>query len=420
MTARLKTFLITVIPATAAVGRYVLPIPVAGVTLFLFRLIVIGGLLATPLIAYKLYWWKKRTAKLYVLLGYFWVVWGGISIYWAPDLLSAVNDVAAVGFGFAVGILLLNLGAASEAGIQSLRRGWVLAFVVTAAVATWEIATGSHLPSSFVEQKPDYALRAIVISTFGNPNNYGAFLVLSFPFLLTSLHKIRRIPVKLMYFGLVISAIILVFLSASRSAAMGIGLQLIVYIFLFGGLKRISWGVLVAILGLAVLGSLGVTLDDYRFWTKLLSALSGEELSGSGSLGTRIALTLSGIWMVGHSFGMGVGAGGFEHVMARGEVPYSGIDQVNPHNFIIEVASEYGLLVVTAFAGFLVRGLAIAYARKDSKHREVRELCILMVVGYVFACVANSSYVEVSVHWVFIASFLCVTIFLEGVSKWQQ
>jgi hypothetical protein len=412
MRQTLQKGLIVLLVLTAAVGSAVLSVRVGGITVYPFRLLVLAVLLAAPLLQYRLSWLSVEGPRVFAFVGFVWLVWGGCSVFWSPSFAGGVEDVFAVGFGFAVGVALLTLGAAQVSSLRWLRRGWVLAFLVTGAVAIWELVTGNHLPGAYAERAPEYALRSIAISTFGNPNNYGAFLVLCLPFLLHSRQQTSSLLGATFYEVLLVLFFGILFMTGSRSAFLGAVVEMGVLVFFFGAVKR---GLALLGMGGALLVGLfyaGFSFEDLQILSSLQVMVSASAFE-QGSLQARLGLTLNGVWMLLSTLGIGVGAGGYELVARSPDLPYYTSGLVNPHNFWIEVVSEYGILVGGLFVWmmglFFLRSLQAYWARKGVW----AQTALLMLVGYFFAALANSTYMAQPTNWMAIASIMCIVSALE-------
>ena len=418
MIQTLQKGLIVLLVLTAAVGSAVLSVRVGGITVYPFRLLVLTVLLAAPLLQYRLSWLSEDVPRAFAFVGFVWLVWGGCSVFWSPSFAGGVEDVFAVGFGFAVGVALLTLGAAQMSSLRWLRRGWVLAFLVTGAIAIWELVTGNHLPGAYAERAPDYALRSIAISTFGNPNNYGAFLVLCLPFLLHSRQQSDSLVLATCYEVLLILFFGILFMTGSRSALFGAVVEMGVLVVFFGAIKR---GIAILGMGAVLVAGLlyaGFSFEDLQLLSSLQVLLSDSAFE-QGSLRARLGLTLNGVWMLLSTVGIGVGAGGYELAAQNPDLPYYTSGLVNPHNFWIEVLSEYGIVVGGLFVGmmglFFLRSLQSYWARRGPW----AQTALLMLVGYFFASLANSTYMAQPTNWMAIASIMCIVGALEREGKDQ-
>src|SRR5690606_12671218 len=107
------------------------------------------------------------------------------------------------------------------------------------------------------------------------------------------------------------------------------------------------------------------------------------------STSARINLILTGINSILDTFLFGVGAGNFQfHV--NGSYDTNGI--VNPHNWWLEVSTNYGVDVFVfylAFLIFLFRKLWQIY--KQNNEASLLAFCLLLsYVGFVIACIGPS------------------------------
>lgn len=338
--------LIFLIPVTAALGSYLFPLKLGIVTLYGFRIMVFLVAILSPIFLIRIEWLKSIVSRLFITLGSLWISWGTLSILWAPDWHRAILDVLHVIFGYAVVFSLLNLRAYTSRGLLVLSKGWLGAFMVTMVVAIWEIISGRHLPSSFTEQTPYYAQLGVVASTFGNPNNYGAFLVLAFPFMLLLYLWETRFYFRILYFAFLILWPFLIMLSASRLALIGFGVEVLTFGVLYLlSFRRIPSSLVVYIFFLALAG---IFLDpEFRLYEKIYNIYS--EIDSGGSIVVRVNLALNALWMIYKTSGRGVGAGGFEIIHEQGSVPYWTDGIINPHNFWLEILSEYGIIIFLLF-----------------------------------------------------------------------
>lgn len=412
--------LIFLIPVTAAIGPYLFPLKLSIITLYGFRIIILLVAILSPIFLIRIEWFKSIVSRLFITLGSLWISWGTLSILWAPDWHRAILDVLNVIFGYAVVFSLLNLRSYTSRGLLVLSKGWVGAFMVTMVVAIWEIISGRHLPSSFTEQTPYYAQLGVVASTFGNPNNYGAFLVLAFPFMLLLYSWETRFYFCILYFVFLILWPFLIMLSASRLALIGFGVEVLTFGILYSlSFRRIPSLLVVYMFFLALAGTYFLN-PEFRLYEKILNIYS--EIDTEGSIVVRANLALNALWMIYETSGRGVGAGGFEIIHEQGDVPYWTDGIVNPHNFWLEILSEYGifvfLLFVTCyFVMFYLSFKKMLNKKHFGKERVVNLMVVVALSGYFFAAIANSSYLEQPTNWVFLASVLSMFIYSSRYDK---
>lgn len=408
----MKYLLIFLIPVTASLGSYLLPLSFGGITLYGLRSLILLILLFLPIIKPRFGWWRIWVARWFVLVGGIWVYWGALSITWSPDPDAAIFEVIAILFGIIIALILLFLKAYNKSGLKALISGWIGAYTITLVVAVWEIATGNHLPSAFTEQAPDYAQVGVTASTFGNPNNYGAFLVMAFPFLWLARSLTTRKYARQFYIILLTTVPLVAALTASRLAIIGMLVEMIMLILVnIKNPRRIVYN-LIFISMLISLMWLFVGKEDSRIHQKLTRMHT--EIQNVGSIGVRINLAKNAIWMVYSTYLMGAGAGSFEVVQQQGNVPYYTNGIINPHNYWLEVLSQYGLIVFLLLlwwycATFIT---AIKYSYTKYSYKIYSQTLVVTLIGYIFASIANSSFIEQPTNWVFLASIMIIGTYI--------
>jgi len=405
------------LPLTAGLGYHFLPVATG---LFGFRFVVVLILIFLVASGRGMLLDFGSLSRWFFRMGAFWICWGLFSVIWSSilfnsDVSSSLIEVLAVVFGFLAAAVLLNLVFRVANALEALRIGWVLAFVATSAVAVWELTSGAHL-SGHQQTLESLTLGSIVFSTFGNPNNYAAFLCLCFPFLIWSFRAARGWW-KVLYLLLVLGAFGLVILTTGRLGLLAMVLEFMVLVALTLSVRRaLLVGAAVVVGVIASVGASGSFDDPSSF--KLFRIY--DELVIGGSASIRLNLLKDGMVFLRQSWGAGIGPANFEHLMLTGQGPYPTEGYVNPHNFWLEVASQYGLLVFVGFAGWMLfattriwRVRELAIKADDWPSGYAAEAIILGIVGYIFVAVENSSYIAQPENWMFLASVLAVTCFLS-------
>src|SRR5262249_38775922 len=136
------------------------------------------------------------------------------------------------------------------------------------------------LPGYAINNFEERTLNAILFSTLGNPNNYAAFLVLCFPFLLWSYAGSRGV-LRVLYLLFVLILPVLLFLVQGRLAIFALTLQLLFSLTFHSSQRRrilVAGSLLVVFLGLV-----GLSFWFFPESSKLL-ALVSEFQSDSGRL----------------------------------------------------------------------------------------------------------------------------------------
>ncbi len=440
--------LIVLLIVTAALGVYLLPLFIAGIQLFAFRFLLAVTLLLLPWLSPDLSWRRLWAPRFYFLLGVIWLTWGVIGFLWTPDTADGARELIAVGTGFLIGFIFLTLKAYTDNGVLAIGWGWSAAFLATSLIALWEVVTGHHLPSYYTLHLPSYATPDIT-STFGNPNNYGAFLVLAYPFLWLSYWLTRKTFWRWLPYLFILSTPVFLLLSASRLSMTGYLLQVLAlgFVSLLHPRKHIVT-LLTLVISVVLIGvvasnptlkinkKIDVARKEVQINDNNKDSLSepskstdakekeSSKIDSGGAtksepakkienkeppaqrisaIQARINLTRNGIWMIGTTWGRGVGPGGFEyfHIHRLVPLPTNGIP--NPHNFFIEIASQYGILVICLFFSWYVSLFYIAFKKRFTKTGLV---LIMALLGYIPAAASNSSYIPQQINWVFLASVM--------------
>ena len=408
---RAVQLILILLPVTAAMGGLV---RVVG-PLFAFRvlLLVFVGL---SVHAYRSLPWRSTVVRLLVAMAAVWLLVGYASLLWAADRERAITQLFGLTLGLALSIAMVIQFARDEGVVRAFVPGWTIAFIVTGVIGTYERVSGHHLSNYLRDAAvPALVAQRYVASVFGNPNAYAAFLVTAFPFLLWGFLDARERARKAAFGIALVTLLPLLLLTGSRLCLLALSVQILVTVAVLAR-RRARAVVLFAAGGLIVASATGsfarlasvVPFIPSKLLTRMdLASLSSELASTSGSGGERLNLLRDGLWMVGKSRGLGVGAGSFEANIARAPFPTHGI--VDPHNLWMEILAEYGALVfavVTSFIGLsFVLGLKLLGRAKTPENRAARSLGIVIVtaiLGNAIAAVANSTYLESSTNWLFL------------------
>mgnify|MGYP001245653379 CR=1 FL=1 len=399
------------LPTTAAAGPYLIPVNVGFGELYAFRVLVLVGFPVVLLAAPRLGWVPRVVAAPLLFTGLLWVAWGLASLSWTPDPKAGAVELTTILIGAsAAGCIILIVGTSRER-FRIVALGWAAAFSLVAVTAAWELLSGQHLQSQFVEAMAARDAGAFVTATFGNPNALGAFLLMTEALFLLQLFSggswRKRVPWA-MGLGLVP---ILMALGGCRTALIGT----VVCVGIFGW-TLCTWRQRVWFL----LG--GTALSVVALWTIMritgldLAAIAatwqlGGELQYGGSAGLRLNLLRNGIGMMLGTAGCGVGAGGFVYAIEHGYGVFDTGGIVNPHNYWLEIGSQYGLLVLLAvvmvllwWAILLLRDLSHARKHRDRRGRVLVASGLAGLAAYTIAAGSNSTFIPQPTNWVFLGT----------------
>ena len=425
--------LVMLTPVAAITNDHLISLSFSAFTINFYRIISLttSGLVFMFVISSNQFTGSRTTIR-FIFLGLFWISWGVFSLLWAPDLTEGLKEVVVVFFGFCTLITLAYLAEHIESVFRVLCHGWVAAYLACSAVAAWEIKTDQHLPSYHFQttianleiiDKGNLQISRFVTSTFDNPNDFGAFLVLSLPFFLWTFRTASGTK-KFILFAILMSYPFFLVVSESRLAMLAALPQLGYAVFLAARLagERTSSG-LVSKIAVPLLALLLLTCAWYftmagnEHTQSKLFRLVDEFDDDNLSAGTRVNLLFNGLAFCLRSYGLGIGASGFPFLMERGEGPFPTRGIINPHNFLVEVLSQYGVAV---FACFLA---AIYCLWRDAKRYEspaqsngrggtgeCGQTIFVGMLGYFLVSLASSSFIKSPTNWVFLGSLLSLFV----------
>ncbi|MEO7555920.1 MAG: O-antigen ligase family protein [Acidimicrobiales bacterium] len=391
--------------AIVAIGMLgsTLGVTLGGVRLSPFRLAGVGA--ATWALVVGRTELRRLGRRTTVLLGIAtaWLAWGVASVAWAPAADAALVDLLALvgGVGTVVSVAWLCERAG---GIHALLVGWWVAATLASLLALGELVTGIHPPSDFLALRPGFNDRFFT-STFGNPNDFAAFVLVAIPSALALLSTSTSARVRAaLATSISLMALMIV---ASQSRLCSVGLVFVAAVEVRARVRplrrALPWLMAGAIgLGLIVAASPPIREKFARI---------PSEVSAGGSIGDRLVLSTEGLRQAGHTGFVGLGAGGFAPTIRALPEQLARSGDVNPHNFPIEVFAQYGALVFAAVAGWWVWALRTTtqLARAARARRARRSLLLAIaarstLVALLLASLDPSSFIPSPTCWLGVAT----------------
>lgn len=345
-----------------------------------------------------------------------WWLFAAISLFWVLDLSAGVRQVYFLFEGVLL-VLLLITWFDAQGWLDRLAALWLAMFGLLSAVGVWEALTSRHLPGSRVlllDELHAQVLSNMPTATFGNPNNFAFFLVLTVPFALAYWrHRARGVWAVLAFMAVVAAVFVLVFTRA-RLGYIGLALVLVTWYYLprlarpLAGLT-LRWRLLLVPLVLAVPLLSGETRQLAREQLESLQLnLTAEGLADD----PRLQLQRQVVDVIRRTNGFGVGAGNIETYMAQYE--YSQIYELtNPHGWWVEIAGNYGVPFFVGYSVFyvsLLRQLWYWYRCRaaQGRNRELLEGAVVALLAYPIASFGPSSIAGSVFHWFFLGFCLAV------------
>ena len=285
---------------------------------------------------------------------------------------------------------------------------WIVAVLLTAIVAIWEIRTDEHLWVSKVQDERymrngrEMVLQHVASATFNNFNSYVTFLSISLPFILYAIYQNGNNRMKRV--GLITIAVIVFIMgnNASRGGVLCTGINLFV-LFLYVLFQKSSKGktrsLLLLFLGLFIIYYFWEQLS-YIFTVRMQNASLIEDESRGDLARSAIDVTF------GEYYGLGAGMGGGSEAM---RLHRQGSGLWATHNFFLEFLVNYGAIWFLALLLFLLKLFAKGIRLKERGRQLVMVASLLSLIPL---NVIDSGYLDSPSTWAFYAS-LIVFVYYE-------
>lgn len=383
-------WLVGALPLAALVGPWAGVGAVFAFRLFVALLVVVAGFRGR----------RSRASVAVVMLA---AIWLGVG---ACTTLSTRGgqwtELASVALGSGAVWAVFRLR--HDAPLVALVRGWAVAIAVATPMALWEIVTARHLSTyiggDWANHPGTYHEPATWLT---NPNLFGVLTATAVPLLAVGARRdvgrwrVVEAITSLLALGLLVA-------TSSRLAMAALGLAVLVRAM---GAPRWRWVVLAAsVLGCLLL--LGLDWSSVRLSVhRVVGVIVHHSDEGPSSLSVRAALVAVGLHLVDLHPLMGTGPGGFERAVRAGGLPWHTYGKVNPHNGVLEIASQYGLPVTGLLAAAVLVAVILVLARTRGGWRW---WVPALVVALPVLSMCNSTYLVQSVTqlvWVLLAALVC-------------
>ncbi|MCL2682902.1 MAG: O-antigen ligase family protein [Bacteroidales bacterium] len=299
-----------------------------------------------------------------LLLFISWIVYGSLSLLWSPDPIRGFNaGIIAMTMGFISLPVFAFLFRKANNPLKTIRKGWLICFLLTAALGIYELITYNHI-SSFEDVRILGRIGVIVphaSATFGNINDYGTIIAFIVPYLLWGILDGRNGLRKLIYLVAFLLGLLFVVVNGHRLGVLVIGLQALCFLFLL--LRQLRKRYIVLGLVLICLTVIVLPMDELLFTMKYRMS---DGIVGTASKAMnegRGALIVEGLQILKQSYGFGVGAGGFQEAVKH--LPTFDGTYIDPHNLFVEIFAQYGIFIFLFFCFWL---FSIFYFALKNKH----------------------------------------------------
>lgn len=326
-----------------------------------------------------------------------WFLYALISLAWTPDISNGIRILYFLGAGTLCSVLFSAFFDKKEY-FPILFRCMLVMIIFQSLIGWYEIIFRNyHFLSEFNQTYYSSASQRIPIAMMGNPNDY-ALLMLFGVFIGYICYQCRRAKWEgMVSLFAAFSCCIHLLMSGSRACLLGLMMAAAMYAIL---LFKPSPKLLAALAGIAV--GTALLLPDIR--ESLLSLLDFDFRPGHlNSVAVRLNLIRNGFCFLIQTWGFGTGVGGIEQSMMSAPYPTDGI--LNMHNWWMEIAAEFGILIFIGYLIFFCKLFVdLFHSARTSNEPMIRAISmglLCCMTGFLISGISPSSVMPLEWLWVF-------------------
>jgi O-antigen ligase len=253
----------------------------------------------------------------------------------------------------------------SEKKLYDLTKFIVLSSVLTSIYGLYQwLIVGIAVNPSLTDLTINQNLGARIFSSFGNPNVYGEFLVLSIPFFLPLIFKANNMMQKVILTISSLPVLLMLFKTGSRSAWIAFAVCIFIFVFLWNK-KYIP--------ALIILGLVAIPFLPSSIYNRLMTIFNPNDSSlqyRQMIMGPALVM-LRDYWITG--VGLGSKAVGLIYQRYKG----FGLTTVaHTHNLYIQLWLEAGILAILSFIMFMFRLAKNSYLKVNKFSNSKQSLII--------------------------------------------
>ena len=359
------------------------------------------GLLLSPFLFLRINrCWDYVRKYVYIFL--FFLFFCLISLLWTIDTEQASKELFYYPTHFLLFLEILVFSRFSINPLKSLSTSWVLGVGLTLIVALWEIYTGNHLSQSVFDAE-DTAMnvggqhleRPFASVTFGNFNGYVSYLCLAMPFIfyfiLYNQNRILQVAVSVIMLFVTVAVMLV---NASRGGLLTILIMAAVFLFMT---KRSPYKTIMAIAVILFVVFFVLPQKETLFFAISLRA-QGEGLYVDNS---RLEIWANCLQVLSDYLYVGSGIGSALAALKHIDSFYTPL----PHNMLIELLMQYGVLFFLMFIVYLIR---LFFRGIRSKDKNIKILLLMAIVAFPAYSIIDSRYLLRPDVYI---AFACYTVF---------
>jgi len=328
------------------------------------------------------------------------VLGGGISLFWTVDLPGGLGILLAIGVG-ALSLYIVMHSDLSPQGVSRLMTAWLVVIGLSLGIAFYELATDNHfqfaLDDRTIRGLGQFPFASVL---FGNYNDFSAWLCLGLPITMGMFLEMRSIGKRLLVLAVNLGLLAVVFVNTSRGAIIYASLVCVVYFVRYRTFRSYAIPVLLLAAPFILIRYADTIRDLYS-----LAMLRFEYIGAADeSYSQRSGLIDAGIEGLISTFGFGIGAGGFEEYITD----YYNYLIPNPHNILLEIAVNFGLIPLILFVVMILKLFLAALSRREIPEG-FRMAVLLGTLGVPIIGVVPSQAIGYVYWWVWLAT-LCAMV----------
>lgn len=377
---------------------------VIGVTLTLYRVLI-------PMIFLILFLKRKvksfnvcKEYSTYMIFMCVWFACGVIGLLLSSDIIisEAIKDFEALTLGFMV-VSSLQMIEYNEK-VQDIFCGLRICIYVLIIMGIIEIVYGIHLPTSMFSNET--LMRSINIKgasgIFYNINDYCAFICMFLPLLYSDITVGNKIKIRLFRISMFIIALFIMLYDDANICIVASILSFIIYTCVFKGLfQRRKLIVLFSSFPAIIICALFVI----KHLIQILNRQIHNYMNSCGSMYLRITGYKKALASLPKTFFMGVGPGNYPNYFSE-VLKTEGL--INPHNFWLEILTEYGLILFTLVVLFGIILIIRCIRISKKKNCDDAVVAVVMCISFTIGCLAPSSFLRYSYYWLILGVIFSV------------
>jgi len=140
-------------------------------------------------------------------------------------------------------------------------------------------------------------------------------------------------------------------------------------------------------------------------WVELFDPIEGDYIVSNNSIAVRINMIRNGVIFLVRTWGVGVGVGNFEAWIDSHAV-YDTMEFLNPHNWWIELVTEYGVLIALGYLAFfasLFRAAWRGWKQASGRDKWLPEALCLCLAIFPMVAISPNSFLDYLPHWIVLA-----------------